>query len=343
MLVATAFACADLTSWHVQAADATAATADEAPAELAEIVVTAQKRSEKAVDVPIAIVALSGSALQNAGIVDMNSLAQVVPGMHVDMTGAFFQPSIRGVGTAVAGQGVSPSVATYVDGIYQPNPLANDFTFIDVDSIEVLKGPQGTLYGRNTTAGAIKITTKAPTFEPQLQARASFGSWNTAAASVFASDGLTDTIAASIAAGYNRSDGWITNEADGSNAAQNNSYTVRGKLLFKPNDAAKFTLTLDGERTNDPSGYAAGTYKGYSAGPAFFGVPSLSDNRSKILIQPGTYAHVVQGGGALLLSEFDLGFADLKSYTSGHWDSGREASNEAASLFPANGTLPVQS
>lgn len=309
--------------------------------ELQEVVVTAQKRSEKAVDVPIAITALSSSRLQNAGITDMASLAQVVPGMHVDMTGSFFQPSIRGVGTAVAGQGVSPSVATYVDGIYQPNPLAGDFNFIDVQSIQVLKGPQGTLFGRNTTAGAILVTTKGPTFEPHLEARLGYGSWNTAEADLFASGGITDKLAGSIAAGYTRSDGWITNEANDSHAAQNNSFTVRGKLLYEPHSGLRFTLALDGERTNDPTGFAAGTYNGYNDGTIFFGVPELSNNRSKILIQPNTFAHVIQGGGAVLTVEADLGFATLKSYTSAHWDSGNEASNEAASLFPANGTLPL--
>lgn len=308
---------------------------------LQEVVVTAQKRTEKEVDVPIAITALSASRLQDAGITDMASLAQVVPGMHVDMTGSFFQPSIRGVGTAVAGQGVSPSVATYVDGIYQPNPLADDFNFIDVQSIQVLKGPQGTLFGRNTTAGAILVTTQQPTFQPQLQAKVGYGSWNSAEGSVFVSGGLTDKLAASLAAGYTRSDGWITNEANDSHAAENNSFTVRGKLLFEPREGLSFTLALDGERTDDPTGFAAGTYNGYNEGSVFFGVPEISNNRSEILIQPGTYAHLIQGGGIELKTEADLGFAKLTSYTSAHWDSGHEASNEAASLFPPNGTLPL--
>jgi len=309
---------------------------------LDEIVVTAQKRSEKAVDVPIAITSLSENSLRDAGITDMTALAQVVPGMHIDMTGAFYQPSIRGVGTAVAGQGVSPSVATYIDGIYQPNPLANAFDFIDVDSVDVLKGPQGTLFGRNTTAGAILVTTKAPTFDPQLQVRVGYGSFNTATINAFGSTGITDTLATSLAVGFTRSDGWITNLADDSHAAQSNSFTVRGKLLYQPQPGLKFTLTLDGERTDDPTGFAAGTYNGYSDGPAFFGVPSVSNNRREILIQPGTFAHLVQGGGAMLKSEIDLNFATLTSYSSAHWDSGHEASNEAASVFPANGTLPVQ-
>jgi iron complex outermembrane receptor protein len=337
---------AAVTGWaaltYPLAALAAADEGGEANTVLEEVVVTAQKRSEKAVDVPISVTALSESALQNAGITDMSSLAQAVPGMHVDMTGAFYQPSIRGVGTAVAGQGVSPSVATYVDGIYHPNPLANDFNFIDVDSIEVLKGPQGTLFGRNTTAGAILVTTKQPTFDPQLQMKVGYGSFNTASVSLFASQGLTDQLAGSIAAGYTRSDGYIKNLADGSDAGRSNTYLVRAKLLFQPSDSLKFTLAFDTEQNNDPTGFAAGTYNGYSDGPAFFGVPSISNDRRHILIEPGTYAHYVKGYGVILKSEADLSFAKLTSFTSAHWDRGHEASNEAASLFPANGTLPVQ-
>jgi iron complex outermembrane receptor protein len=316
--------------------------ADEQSSSLAEIVVTAQKRTEKAVDVPIAITALSSTMLQTAGITDMGELAAAVPGMHVDFTGPFYQPSIRGVGTAVAAQGVSPSVATYLDGIYQPNPLANNFDFFDVDSIDVLKGPQGTLFGRNTTAGAILVTTKGPTFDPQFQARIGYGSFNTGEVAMFASGGLTDTLAASVAAGGNYSDGWIKNVANDSDANQSNNYLVRAKVLFQPRDGMKFTLALDSERTHDPTGFAGGTLNGWSAGPALFGIPSMSNDRSNILIQPGTYNHVLAGYGVMLKSELDLNFANLTSYTSAHYDGGHETSNQSASLFPPNGTLPVQ-
>jgi iron complex outermembrane recepter protein len=319
-----------------------AVAADESPVALDEILVTAQRRSEKQVDVPISVTNLSDDTLRENGITGMDGLAQAVPGLHIDATGAYFQPSIRGVGTAVAGQGVSPSVATYVDGIYQPNPLSNDFAFIDVDSIEVLKGPQGTLFGRNTTAGAILVTTRGPSFDPELELRLDYGSFNTAMANVFMADRITDTLAFSLAAGYTRSDGWITNLADDSHANESHTYTVRGKLLFQPTDAMKFTLTLDAERNNDPTGFAAGTYNGYTSGTAFFGVPNLSGDRSNILIQPGSYEHIISGHGLVLKSEFDLPFATLTALTAGHREGGHEESNEAASLYPANGTLPVQ-
>src|SRR5208282_2126650 len=132
LVVATTIACA---GWSLPQ---TASAAEASSGGLDEIVVTAQRRTEKEVDVPISVTTLSDSGLRNDGITSMDGLAQAVPGMHIDATGPYFQPSIRGVGTAVAGQGVSPSVATYIDGIYQPNPLFNNFNFIDVDSVQVL-------------------------------------------------------------------------------------------------------------------------------------------------------------------------------------------------------------
>ena len=335
LIIAAAIVCA----WWLVPQSAFGA---EGSGALDEIVVTAQRRTEKQVDVPISVTTLSDSALRNNGITSMDQLAQLVPGMHIDATGPYFQPSIRGVGTAVVGQGVAPSVATYVDGIYQTSPLLNDFNFVDVQSVQVLAGPQGTLFGRNTTAGAILVTTKGPSFDPQFEARLGYGSWNTAMGIVFAAGAIDDKLAGSVAAGYTRSNGWISNLANDSHANESHSYSVRGKLLFEPTDAMKFTLTLDAERTDDPTGWAAGTYNGYTAGTAFFGLPNISNDRSNILIQPGTYAHVISGDGLLLKSEFDLPFATLTSLTSAHREGGHDELNEAASLFPKNGTLPVQ-
>jgi iron complex outermembrane receptor protein len=317
-------------------------TALPGAAVVGEVVVTAQKRDEKLVDVPVSITALNGASMERAGVTSMNDLSKVVPAMHIDATGAFYQPSIRGVGTAVSGQGVSPSVATYLDGIYQPNPLSNAFDFVDVETIQVLRGPQGTLFGRNTPAGAILVTTKSPTFSPQLIISGGYGSFNTREAAIFASNKLTDKLAFSLAAGISASDGWITNVADGSDANASNSYTVRAKLRYEPTDAIRLTLTGDVERTDDPTGYATATYRGFSDASLFFGVPVVSDNRRKIDLQPGTFRHQIAGSGVNLKGEFDLGFANLISYTSAHREYGHEAANESASRFAPDGTLPLQ-
>ncbi len=326
------------------AADAAAAAADNTAGSVEAVVVTAQKRSESLVNVPIAVTAVSGANLARTGVSAAADLATVVPGLHVDSSGAFFQPSIRGVGTAIAGAGASANVATYVDGIYKPNALSNDFDFIDVESVQVLKGPQGTLFGRNSTGGAIVVTSKAPSFDPQLEARVGYGSFNTVTGAIFASTGLTDKLAASISVGGTHSDGWTTNIATGRDANVSDSWNGKLKLLYKASDKAKFTLTLDGFRVNDPSLYAASSYKGWSDA-IFFGVtPSVGNSRQVALTGP--VKHMVEGGSISLKSEFDLGWATLTSYTAGQWENGAEATNELAAPIPANGVVssspPVQ-
>src|SRR5579862_9665387 len=119
--------------------------------ELSEVVVTAERREERSVDVPISVVEQSATQLENAVVLNTLDLSKVVPGLLMTRVGTPTAPAIRGVSTKVTSPGADPNVATYVDGFYQSNFVGLDRTLLDVDSIEVLKGPQGTLFGRNST------------------------------------------------------------------------------------------------------------------------------------------------------------------------------------------------
>lgn len=308
---------------------------------LEEIVVTAQKRAEQAVDVPISMTVVSGDGLEAGGVTDMASLSQLVPGLHIDSSGAFFQPSIRGVGTAIAGAGASANVATYVDDIYKPNALSNDFDFIDVQSVQVLKGPQGTLFGRNATGGAILVTTKTPSFDPGLEVRAGYGSFNTFKGSFFGTTGLSDRVAVSLAAGYTESDGWTDNVATGKDAAPSENTTLRLKFLFQLSDAWKATFGADYNKFDDPSLYAVNAYKGFSNAGAFFGVPLITDKSRKVSLNQDI-VHKGDGYGFDLKIEGDLGFATFTSLSNYHDDDGSEATIQTASTFPPNGTPPIR-
>ncbi|NWG52999.1 MAG: TonB-dependent receptor [Hydrogenophilaceae bacterium] len=317
---------------------ALAQTPEPAAEQSDEIVVTAQRRNESLVDVPISVSTVSGADLIESGVGGMESLANVVPGLRIDSSGAFYQPSVRGVGTAIAGAGASANVATYVDGIYKPNALANDFEFIDIASIQVLKGPQGTLFGRNATGGAILVTTRQPSFEQEVAMQASYGSFNTFGGSMFLTDGVTDNLAVSLAVGGSRSDGWIHNTFTDRSANPIDEFTARLKFLYEMNANANLTLSIDAFSIDDPTLYAVGAFNGWS-NAAFFGVP-LSVNNPREVDLEGDFAHVARGAGASLRGEFDLGWATLTSYTSGHWDTGNEYTNQTASRFPTDGTPP---
>ena len=127
--------------------------------ELELLVVSAQRRTESAQEVPVALSAFSARALRDFGVTDTQSLQNVTPGLTYNNTGSSAQPYLRGVGTRFAFAGVEPSVSTYLDDRYIARAQATIFEFADVERVEVLKGPQGTLYGRNATGGAIRVIT----------------------------------------------------------------------------------------------------------------------------------------------------------------------------------------
>jgi len=139
------------------------------------ITVIAQRREELQVDVPISVTNLGSDALETASVTELGDIAKLTPSLRFDFAGGYFQPTVRGVGTPVTSAGSQGNVGIYVDGFYSPNPLASDFDVINVKSIQVLKGPQGTLFGRNTTGGAILVQTADPSTETSGQARLSYG------------------------------------------------------------------------------------------------------------------------------------------------------------------------
>ena len=145
-LLSLLMAASGLTVAHA-AATQTGPTAEAAT--VGEVVVTAQRRSERLLDVPIAITSVSADQLASSGIGGATDLGLITPGLNFAVQGAFAQPTIRGIGTTVTGPGADANVSLYVDGVYQPNQTGNLFDFNNIERIDVLKGPQGTLFGRN--------------------------------------------------------------------------------------------------------------------------------------------------------------------------------------------------
>ena len=146
---------------------------------LDEIIVTAEKRKASLQDVSIAVTALSGDRLENSGIEDSMALEMVTPGLVMSGNGSWGFVTIRGVGsTALQGPGTDPSAAVYIDGVYQSRFTSALIDLVDVAQVEVLRGPQGTLYGRNANAGAIKYTSKEPGNDLAGNVSASFGNYN---------------------------------------------------------------------------------------------------------------------------------------------------------------------
>ena len=225
----------------------------EAPAPaMGEIVVTAQRREERLQDVPVAISAFSAETLDVAGIQSTSELPKVTPGFNFARSGFGVQPTIRGLGTRGTGAGEESVVPIYIDGIYQPTLLAGVMQLPDIERVEILRGPQGTLYGRNATGGAISIVTKRPSVEPAAELMIGYGKFDEIHVSAYASAG-SEKIQASFAIEHINDDGFVYDLVQDKMNGANNTTTARAKLAFQP--AENFELTLSGAyaRSSDNS------------------------------------------------------------------------------------------
>ncbi len=211
------------------------AAAGEAVAEDA-IIVTAQRRSERLEDVPMSVSVISGDAAEKSGALSLHNIQSLAPGVMVSFGGSNTQPSVRGVTTNIAGSGAENNVAVYVDGFYTGSPTAINMDLVNLESIQVLKGPQGSLYGRNATGGAILITTLPASDRLTGKLEAGYASFDEKTFSGYLSGPLSDHVRFSIA-GYSRTgDGYlelvspVNGLPSGRPAAPTQSQSVRVKL-----------------------------------------------------------------------------------------------------------------
>jgi iron complex outermembrane receptor protein len=210
-----------------------------------DIVVTAQRREQKLQDVPASVTSLSGDTLLSKGVQNTQDLTIAVPGLFWARSTNFNQPTIRGVGNRNSAPGDEPNVATYLDGVYQPDQIGTLFELSGVERVEVLKGPQGTLFGRNATGGVIKIVTKKPSFNFSGSASASYGSFGYKKGTFYATGPIIpDRIAASIAAVAFGDDGYVKNLYLGNTMGKSSGLAIRPKLYVQISDDV--TLELNG-------------------------------------------------------------------------------------------------
>ncbi len=218
-----------------------------------QIVVTATKREQTLQDVPVAVSVTTAETIERAQIRDVTDLATVVPSLRVTQSQSQFATtySIRGFGTSGNNLGLEPSVAVFVDGVYRSRAIAQISDLPSIQRVEVLRGPQSTLFGKNASAGVISIVTKEPSFNLGGSVEASYGNYNAFVAKGYVTGPITDTVAASLAAGYNRRDGYVTNLYNDDDLNNRNRYFVRGQMLFEPSDTFKFRLIGDYDKIDE--------------------------------------------------------------------------------------------
>jgi iron complex outermembrane receptor protein len=231
-----------------------------------EITVTATRREQSLAEVPFSVTALSAESLENSGIAETRDLQFVTPGLTWGSVGPISQPTIRGIGTSSTQTGDSANVAIYVDGVYNPSAYTGIFEFANIDRIEVLKGPQGTLFGRNATGGAILIHSRDPDYEPSLRASVTGGDYGLIQSNGYATTGLTDTLAADFAFYYTADDGYARDIVSGADIAQRDSYGLRTRWMFEPTNRAQIIFGADYQDYSDSAGYATQAINGNLAG-----------------------------------------------------------------------------
>ena len=217
-----------------------------AATEVEEVLVTARRREERAQDVPIALSVIGGDQLQATDTTNVRELYRQVPSLSVSIPNARNTSLlIRGVGASLANDGLVNSVGVFVDGVYYARAGSGSFDLVDLDRVEVLRGPQGTLFGKNTTAGALNIATKAPTFDFQGMGQLTIGDYDRVEARAMVSGPLSGTLAFRLTAAYSRRDGFVENVRTGEDLNDFYDRSARAQLLWRPND--DFSLRVIGD------------------------------------------------------------------------------------------------
>ena len=278
-----------LTGGEVLAQAAPAATPDAAAAQspadvgIADVIVTAQRRSERLQSVPVAVTALTAQALDRAGIAQTSDLQVVTPGLVYSTAISVPTPFIRGVGSRDNTAANESGVATYLDGIYYAGMPAGLLALPNIERIEVLKGPQGTLFGRNANGGLIQIITRDPPRELSGTVKLSYANYDTITASGYLGGPVTETLRADLSVYYtDQRDGWGRNLVSGVQINLAKDIALRGKALWEPAVGTRVVLAADYDHRRSDIGSAvnilAGTFAadGRCGGPFPVGYPACA-------------------------------------------------------------------
>jgi len=302
---------------------------------LEEIVVTAQHRSERLQDVPVAVTSLSAAALSQQGVSTTSDLSQATPSLVFNSQVAVANPYIRGVGSDLFDPTSEAAVAIYVDDVYMATPQANLFTLAGTKQIDVLNGPQGTLFGRNATGGVIQIQTLDPGRDPHLDASFTYGNYDTLSASVYGSTGVAHNLSTSLSALYeNQGQGYGHNLATGAeiNKQAIHNIALRNKWVLDLPTNTVIHVSADYSRTNNSISYQrpVGSFSTLPGATEPTGYPGPFNAN----IDLPDALHVRSGGVSLKVDQ-DLGAVSLVSI------SAYRASRDSYSLDQDQTILPV--
>ena len=281
-----------------------------AKAGVEEIIVTATRRSANLQTVPLSVTAIQANTLTAQGVRTVADLPRLVPGLSTTRGSASTNLYLRGVGTSSSGFNTESSVATYIDGYYLPNTASTLFSFNNIERVEVLKGPQGTLYGRNATGGLVNVITRDPTNVTRVDASIGYGNYDTLSLNLYAATPISDTVSAGVAVTRTKQrDGWGRNQFTGHENMKLEETGVQVKIRWSPSSRTRITLEGMYTHLNTDEGLVDGIYPGSKGtdGTPFLGRYVNADRRD------GTSISSLYLAG--LKVEQDIGFANIISLT----------------------------
>ncbi|MCK9506250.1 MAG: TonB-dependent receptor [Porticoccaceae bacterium] len=309
---------------------------------LEEIIVTAQKRAQDLQDVAIAVTAIQGDELTNAGIDSQRALSMMTPNVVVNVNADYVAPYIRGVGTQYANPGLEPSVGTYFNDVYISRASGGFMSFSDVERMEVLKGPQGTLYGRNTTGGAIRIITKDPTDYFEAGVGVTAGNYKQRGSDFYISGPLMENLNGRLSGQIEQRDGYVDHVAGGRDMADRDQFILHSKLDWAATDRLNVKLDMDWFEKDDAESTAfQALFPGLpeQVGGAFGG--AIQDDHHEItdnVYYPNKYT---AGGGQLRFDyEFDsFHFSAVSGYRYNKFVGHADLDGTSAPLFDSKTVL----
>lgn len=303
-------------SFAVAAAIFSMASAAAEQAYLEEIVVTATKREQTLQDVPVAVSVTSAQTIQQTAIRDVLDLQSVVPSLRVSQLQTSTQTNfiIRGFGNGANNPGIESSVGVFVDGVYRSRSASQIGDLVDIDRVEVLRGPQSTLFGQNASAGVVSILTRKPSFTSTGSLEAGLGNYNSRVFRGYYSGPISENVAFSVSGNSNKRDGYFENLATGNAINDRNRYDLRGQLLANITDNFSARLIADYSSieekccgvvnlVNGPTGAVITALGGkiYTGGPSdlkgYYNADPVNDVKNK-----GASLHLDWKSGALTVS-----------------------------------------
>jgi iron complex outermembrane recepter protein len=296
-------------------------TAPQATEEVDEdvIIVTATKREQTLEEVPVAVSVTSAAAIERAQVRDLKDLQTLVPSLRVSQlqSSASTDFIIRGFGNGSNNPGIEGSVGVFIDGVYRSRSASAISDLPNLQRVEVLRGPQSTLFGKNASAGVISIVTAAPSYEFGGSAEISYGNYNAIVAKADVTGPISDNIAFSLAGGINKRDGYGTNLTDGSKTSERNRWFGRAQLLVEPSDSFKLRFIGDYDKIDENCCFVGNILDGPTGNAirAVGGKVNSAGIFSYSEYQNFSSENDITNGGVSMQADYEFGAFNLTSIT----------------------------